>query len=171
MNLGLDLVEGFVDLPGSVDQAEDVNIFRKRPSSRKNGVGGGGKVSDSVAQRVEDHVDNVELDLAEGIEDSTEDADLGVKEDTEEGSQELGQDDGGEHCDEEGQKLQQPAQIESVNSVGSIGLVSIGGIVSGSGGLSICGVIGRLLIGGGGIGSFGGLIRWLLVSSSGGPIP
>merc|ERR1719288_281662 len=142
MNLGL--VVGVVHLFGNVEHAEDVNI-RKRTSLPPNGVDSFVSVSDGVAQRGDDCVDDVELGLAEGIDDSTEEADLGVKEDTEEGSQELGQDDGGEHGDEEGQELQQPAQIESVNSVGSIGLVSIGGIVSGSGGLSICGVIGRLI--------------------------
>jgi len=106
-------------------------------------------VTNLVAKGDEDHVDKVDLGLAEGVDDSTEETDLGVEKDSKERGDELGEDDGGEHGNEEGEEVKDLAQVEPVHSVGgaTIGGLLVGVGITSGGGLGVSG--GGSVIGGG----------------------
>ena len=150
----------FVKILSNLDCVQDAEAIKRTALGYPVGVSriveiGRIGVCNNIAHRPEeDVVHDIELGLAEGLEDWIDETKLGVKQDPKEGGEELGEDDGGEHGDEQGQELQELAQVETIDSVGSKGRVSIGGIVTDGGGLSISsggGIIGRLLIGGGGV--------------------
>jgi len=107
------------------------------------------RVTNLVAKGDEDHVDKVDLGLAEGVDDSTEETDLGVEKDSKERGDELSEDDGGEHGNEEGEEVKDLAQVEPVHGVGgaTIGGLLVGVGITSGGGLGISG--GGSVIGGG----------------------
>merc|ERR1711953_1091409 len=124
------------------------------------------RVTNLVAKGDEDQVDKVDLGLTEGVDDSTEETDLGVEKDSKERGDELSEDDGGEHGNEEGEEVKDLTQVEPVHSIGS----AIGGgviaLITSGGGLSISGgggVIRGGVIGGGSVGGSGGSIGGLLI--------
>jgi len=153
----LNLVVSTIELLGNLKSIHDGELSihvksgqsSKRAAAWRESTGAYSvRVTNLVAKGDEDSVDNVELGLAEGVEDTTEETDLGVEKDSKERGEELGEDDGGEHGDEEREEVKDLAQVEPVHSVGgAIGGLLVGVSITSGGGLGISG--GGSVIGGG----------------------
>jgi len=152
----LNLVVSTIELLGDLKSIHDGELSihvksgqsSKRAASRESSGANSVSVTNLVAKGDEDSVDNVELGLAEGVEDTTEETDLGVEKDSKERGEELGEDDGGEHGDEEREEVKDLAQVEPVHSVGgAIGGLLVGVGITSGGGLGVSG--GGSVIGGG----------------------
>jgi len=154
----LNLVVSTIELLGDLKSIHDGELSihvksgqsSKRAAAWRESTGAYSvSVTNLVAKGDEDSVDNVELGLAEGVEDTTEETDLGVEKDSKERGEELGEDDGGEHGDEEREEVKDLAQVEPVHSVGgaTIGGLLVGVGITSGGGLGVSG--GGSVIGGG----------------------
>jgi len=153
----LNLVVSTIELLGNLKSIHDGELSihvksgqsSKRAASRRESTGAYSvSVTNLVAKGDEDSVDNVELGLAEGVEDTTEETDLGVEKDSKERGEELGEDDGGKHGNEEREEVKDLTQVEPVHCVGgAIGGLLVGVSITSGGGLGVSG--GGSVIGGG----------------------